>query len=135
MQLTMITAGLLALLVVALGFRISLRRRQARIPIGDGGDAILQQRIRAHGNCVETVPLALILLFLAEQAYGQPWYLIALAALLVVSRLLHPIGMGLPAPNLPRVAGILGTWGVTALLAILLLWRGLSLCGSCLVGA
>jgi uncharacterized membrane protein YecN with MAPEG domain len=135
MQVSMITAGILGLLVVILGFRISAIRRAARISLGDGGNPVLEARIRAHGNCVETVPIALILLFLAEQAYGHPWYIIALAAVLVISRLLHPVGMALPSPNLPRVAGILGTWGVTAILAFLVLARGLSLCGSCLVGA
>lgn len=135
MQLSMITAGILGLLVVFLGLRISALRRSTRISMGDGGNPELAARIRAHGNCVETVPLALILLFLAEQAYGQPWYLITAAAVLVVSRLLHPVGIALPPPNLPRVAGILGTWGVTIVLALLVLARGLSLCGSCLVGA
>ena len=135
MQLTMITAGILGLLVVVLGLRISAMRRSAHVSTGDGGNPALAARIRAHGKCVETVPLALILLFLAEQAHGRPWYLVALAAILVVSRLIHPIGMSLPSPNMPRVIGILGTWGVTIILALMALARGLSLCGTCLVGA
>lgn len=135
MQVSMITAGILGLLIVILGLRISALRRSARISMGDGGNPELAARIRAHGNCVETVPIALVLLFLAEQAYGRPWYIITLAVILVVSRLVHPLGMALPSPNLPRVAGILGTWGVTVLLALLVLGRGLSLCGACLVGA
>ena len=135
MQLTMITAGILSLLIVALGFRVSAIRRSAHISLGDGGNPVLAARIRAHGNCVETAPIALLLLFLAEQAYGHPWYLIALAAILVVSRFLHPLGVSLPSPNAPRIIGILGTWGVTATLALMVLARGLSLCGACLVGA
>lgn len=126
MQLTMITAGLLALLIVVLGFRVSLARRSTHISIGDGGNPMLQGRIRAHGNAVETIPIALILLGLAEQAIGQPWFLWLLAAVLLVSRLLHPLGLALPAPNTPRLVGILGTWGVTAALALIALVHGLN---------
>ena len=125
MQLTMITAGLLALLIVVLGFRVSLARRSTHISIGDGGNPLLQGRIRAHGNAVEAIPIALILLALAEQAVGRAWYLGALAAALLVARLLHPLGLALPAPNTPRLVGILGTWGVTAVLALIVLAHGL----------
>jgi uncharacterized protein len=119
MQVTMMTAGLLALLVVGLGLRVSASRRATGISLGDGGNPSLVERIRAHGNAVETIPLALILLLLAEQAHGASWPVMALAGILIASRILHPIGIALPAPNLPRVAGILGTWTVTGLLALM----------------
>jgi uncharacterized membrane protein YecN with MAPEG domain len=134
MQLTMLTAGLLGLLIVALGLRVSAIRRSAHVSLGDGGNPLLEQRIRAHGNAVETIPIALILLGLAERALGQPWYLVAMAVVLVIARLIHPIGMAMPSPNAARVLGILGTWGVTGILALILIGHGIRLCRACLLG-
>lgn len=135
MQLTMITAGMLGLLIVVLGLRVSAIRRSAHVSLGDGGNPLLEERIRAHGNAVETIPIALILLGLAERALGQPWYLVAMAVVLVVSRLIHPIGMARPSPNAARVLGILGTWSVIGILALILIGSGIRLCRACLLGA
>jgi uncharacterized membrane protein YecN with MAPEG domain len=121
----MLTAGVLGLLVVVLGLRVSAARRKFGISLGDGGNPMLQERIRAHGNAVETIPLALILLLLAEQTNGAIWLVIGLAALLVVSRILHPIGIALPAPNAPRLIGIIGTWSVTGGLALMAIVHGI----------
>ena len=127
MQVTMITAAILGLLLVILSVRVTLIRRADRISVGDGGNADLALRMRAQGNCTEYVPTGLILLFLAEQAYGATWFVVALAATFVVGRLLHPVGMALPAPNAPRVLGMVGTWTPMALLAILLLVHAIRL--------
>ncbi|WP_374386343.1 MAPEG family protein [Sandaracinobacter sp.] len=135
MQLTMITAGMLGLMIVVLGLRVSAIRRSAHVSLGDGGNPLLEERIRAHGNAVETIPIALILLGLAERALGQPWYLVAMAVVLVVSRLIHPIGMARPSPNAARVLGILGTWSVIGILALILISSGIRLCRACLLGA
>ena len=131
----MITAGMLGLLIVVLGLRVSAIRRSAHVSLGDGGNPLLEERIRAHGNAVETIPIALILLGLAERALGQPWYLVAMAVVLVVSRLIHPIGMARPSPNAARVLGILGTWSVIGILALILISSGIRLCRACLLGA
>lgn len=125
MQVTMLAAGVLGLLVVVLGLRVSAARRKFGISLGDGGNPVLEERIRAHGNAVETIPLALILLLLAEQTNGAIWLVIGLAALLVVSRILHPIGIALPAPNAPRLIGIIGTWSVTGGLALMAIVHGI----------
>lgn len=125
MQVTMLAAGVLGLLVVVLGLRVSAARRKFGISLGDGGRLVLQERIRAHGNAVETIPLALILLLLAEQTNGAIWLVIGLAALLVVSRILHPIGIALPAPNAPRLIGIVGTWSATGGLALMAIVHGI----------
>ena len=131
----MITAGMLGLLIVVLGLRVSAIRRSAHVSLGDGGNPLLEERIRAHGNAVETIPIALILMGLAERALGQPWYLVAMAVVLVVSRLIHPIGMARPSPNAARVLGILGTWSVIGILALILIGSGIRLCRACLLGA
>jgi uncharacterized protein len=59
-------AGIFALMYFFLTMRVARRRGQMRIPLGSGGDAELERRIRAHGNFIEYVPLALILLGFME---------------------------------------------------------------------
>ncbi|MFN3591957.1 MAG: MAPEG family protein [Thermaurantiacus sp.] len=127
MVVTLVTAGGLGLLYLILSFRVVAVRRSARVEIGDGGNRILLSRIRAHGNFAEYVPLSLFLLFLAEQAHGASTLLVTLAAVLGVSRLLHPMGMAMRAPNVPRFVGALGTFSVLAVLAGMVLWAGVQL--------
>ncbi len=127
MQVTMISAGILGLLLVVLSLRISQLRRADHVSMGDGGIPALQERIRAQGNCTEYVPTGLILIFLAEQGYGPTWFVVALAVLFVAARLAHPIGMGMPAPNAARLFGALGTYGAIALLAAIVLVKAVTL--------
>jgi hypothetical protein len=125
MTVTMIAAGILGLLLVILSVRVSLVRRTGAVSLGDGGNPDLLVRIRAQANCAEYVPIGLILLFLAEQLAGAHWAIVALGALLVVARIMHPIGMAMPAPNVPRVLGTAGTWTAIAFLALICLFHGI----------
>ena len=51
-------AGLLALLIIALAYRVASYRRGNKIGIGDNGDPVLQVRVRAHANAIEYVPIS-----------------------------------------------------------------------------
>ena len=84
MPIVSVYAAVLGLVFVALSVRVVGARREARIAIGDGGDELLQRRIRAHANFSEYVPIALILLALAESNGAAPL-------------LLHALGVGLLA--------------------------------------
>lgn len=125
MHITMITAGILGLLLLVLGIRIVQFRMQKRISLGDGDNPELLTRIRAHGNAAEWIPIGLFLLFLAEQYLGSTWPVMALAALLVAGRLLHPFGLANRDPNARRSLGMVFTWTAIGLLALLSLWNGL----------
>ncbi len=57
-MITGLYAGLCGLLLVMLYVRVSQRRLAMKIGMGAGGDAVLEQRIRAHGNFIESVPIA-----------------------------------------------------------------------------
>jgi len=126
MQVTMISAGLLGLLLIVLGARVVAIRLRGKVSLGDGGNAVLLARIRAHGNCAEWAPIGLILLFLAEQAYGGTWFVIALALMLVTGRLLHPFGLRSLKVNVARSLGMVLTWASLALMALLLLAHALT---------
>ncbi len=55
-----------ALLLIKFSFDVVRLRMQYRVSYGDGGFSELQSAIRIHGNAVEYIPVALILLLLME---------------------------------------------------------------------
>jgi uncharacterized membrane protein YecN with MAPEG domain len=116
---TLIFAAALALLNLWLGVRVSRVRRTGKVSIGHGNVPGLEARMRAHANFNEYVPIALILMVLIELNVGPSRYLWGIGALLVVARVLHPLGMDRPMPNRLRPAGALLTWVV---LLALIVW-------------
>ncbi|MBB1440255.1 MAPEG family protein [Shewanella sp. SG41-4] len=113
-------AGLTALLVLALSYKVVKFRRVNKIGIGDGGHQGLSIAIRAHGNLMENAPIALILLALAE-LNGMPVYLIhSLGTAWIVARLLHAIGLnqGQGGHHFGRFWSVLTTWIVLLVLAV-----------------
>ncbi|HEX6865740.1 MAG TPA: MAPEG family protein [Caulobacteraceae bacterium] len=113
-----ITSDLTALAIlglILLSVPVSLRRRKLSISRGDGGDETLGRRIRAQGNYIEYVPIALIAFGLAEAGGSTAPTLCWIAAAFIAGRVLHVWGMWagiLP----PRAIGMLITW--LSLLAI-----------------
>lgn len=91
--ITTFYAALLGVVLLYLSLMVIKRRRELAIGIGDGGEKHLQQDIRVHGNFVEYVPLCLILLLLAELNQTSAWFLHAVGATLLVSRLMHAYGL------------------------------------------
>jgi uncharacterized protein len=124
MHVTGIYAALGALLLLVLAVRISLARRSARVGIGDGGNHELSRRIRAHANAAEHLPIALLLLLLLDLGQTPPSWLHVFGVLLIVGRVLHAIGLSRTAgPSPGRVLGMVLTWGVMLVMALLLLWK------------
>jgi uncharacterized membrane protein YecN with MAPEG domain len=117
-------AGVLALLYVALSFRVIAVRRSARVSLGSGGDPALERRIRAHGNFGEYVPFALILLGFMELQGRPAWLLHALCLVLILARLCHAYAVSREGVNRPfRVSGIVGTVLVLVSSAVSLILR------------
>lgn len=83
----------MVLMLVPLSIQVSMRRAKMHTLLGDGGDEILQKRIRAHGNFIEFAPLALIALGLMEYRGAASWLVWLLGAGFLVSRILHAIAM------------------------------------------
>jgi uncharacterized membrane protein YecN with MAPEG domain len=121
-------AAPLGVLAVGLGARIALLRLRLRVGIGDGGKPELARAIRVHANLVETAPLALLLLALAEStaALGTS-ALHGAGAALVAGRLAHAFGLGRDSGASPgRFIGMALTWTVTLVLAGALAARALA---------
>lgn len=109
--ITSLYAGIAALLLVVLSLRVIRARYATRIEIGDGGDPGLIRRIRAQANFVEYVPVALIVIALAEANGAERWLLHALGAGLIVGRVAHGIGFVATAgPGAGRAIGMLLTY-------------------------
>jgi len=123
-MITGLYAGLCGLLLVVLYVRVSQRRLATQIGIGARGDAVLEQRIRAHGNFVESVPIALVLLYLLEQTGVDPICIHAFGIALVLSRVGHAQGISATAGrSAGRFYGSIGTLLVIAALSVWLVFN------------
>ncbi len=119
---TLATAAALSLLYMILLLRIVRMRFKNRISLGDGGNAELQKRIRAHGNFSEYVPFLLIMMGLLELAGTNRMILGWIGAVMAVLRICHVIGMHRPAPNPYRAVGTVGTFTLLIGFAVYGLW-------------
>lgn len=117
-EITILFAALLAIIQVAFTMRVIAFRFANNISLGDGGSKEMQKRMRAHGNFVETVPMALILLLLNELSGTGAYWLYGLGGALLVARVLHYIGVAFAVPMAFRFIGMLTTILVIVALAI-----------------
>lgn len=126
MTVTMVTAGILALLLLFLAGYVIAGRVRFKIDLGDGGNVAMRQRIRAQANFAEYVPMALILMALMETAsVGPRWLIIAMGATLVLARLWHAQGLlSTPGVSAGRFAGTNLTGLVLLVGAVACLGRG-----------
>jgi uncharacterized membrane protein YecN with MAPEG domain len=118
---TMLASGLLGLLFAVLSFQVVASRFSEKVSLGAGGEQItnpLYVAVRSHGNFAEYVPFALLLIGLIEVHTGPSWLVKGLAAALVLARLMHPVGMRMPAPNPFRAGGIIITLTVIAVSSV-----------------
>ena len=111
LPVTSIFAAFAALALVLLSGFVTLRRIAIRAPVGDAPDDILRRRVRAQGNFIEYVPLALLCLALVEGGGAPGWLPWALGGALAVGRALHAAGM-LSASTPLRVAGMVLTYSM-----------------------
>jgi uncharacterized membrane protein YecN with MAPEG domain len=122
---TLIYAGILGLILVLLSARVVKQRGLAKVSLGEGSDAELRRRIRIQGNFIEYVPMALILIWMLDNAQFSTWVIHVLGILLIVARLSHAwsLSVGAGTERFPaRVLGAGGTFlviGVASLLCLL----------------
>jgi uncharacterized protein len=120
---TSLYAGVFAIMAMVLANIVSAKRGKANISILHGEDMNLALWIRRHGNFIETVPLALILMGLAEaRGLPTPW-LHAMGGVLTAARLSHVAGLdALNAKHPLRLVGGIATQAALLGAAIYLLW-------------
>jgi len=121
MPVTLLYAGILGLLAVLLANLVLYVRLRGATQPRWRADATL----RVQANFVENVPLALILLFLLEQAGAASAALHGLGSALVACRVLHAWGMSRnEGANYPRLIGAQGTFLLLSIMgmAAVYLW-------------
>lgn len=116
---TAIYTGLLALILLFLALRVVLLRRKFKVGIGTNQNKELARAIRVHANALEYVPIALLMLAVAE-INGIHLYFVNVSGIaLVVARILHAYGLSRSAGvSFGRFYGTLLTWIVILVLSI-----------------
>jgi uncharacterized protein len=122
--ITAFYAGILAFVIVALGMNVTLHRLKRRVMLGDGDDPLLRRVIRMHGNSIENVPIAIVLMGLYELDGGRRLALHIAGIALIVGRMLYVGRLWVNEnPSPIRATGVTLTWLAIAGLAILNLWQ------------
>ena len=111
-------AALTALLVLAFAARVIVLRWSTKTGLGDGGDRRLARAIRIHGNAIEFVPIALILMLAAELSGAAAPLLHGCGIALVAARISHALGLSRTAgTSAGRMLGVIATIAVILVLA------------------
>lgn len=119
LAITLLYAGLLGVVSIALVFGVGSARSKANVSIGTGDSDELFVATRRHSNFVEYVPLALILMGLLEFNGVNTIAIHCFGVILVVSRICHPIGLRAGVDTHPmRFIGAVGTALVTVVMSI-----------------
>ena len=98
-QIVALYIALHLILAPILMFRVGQIRMKERVSLGDGGNALLNSRIRAHGNYIETAPLALIGLIGLAMLSAPALLLHLFGAVFLFGRICHAHGMAQPEAN------------------------------------
>ncbi len=124
LEVSSIYIALCGVLLIVLAILVVAARRKHLVGIGDGGIKSVNRAIRAHGNAVEYIPIALLLLVALESTDVAAWLIHTLGCVLVASRIAHAIGLSKSAgTSMPRFFGTLGTWLMILVAAVILLIR------------
>ena len=128
MPITIFYASFLALFYIYLSLRIIGIRKEVRASIGDGGSNKLNRSIRVHANFSEYVPLTLLLLYFLESHGANAIVVHLLAALLLISRVVHAYGVSQTNENLNfRIFGMFSTVCVIGISSIYLILLGVGI--------
>ena len=119
LNITAVYASLFGLLLIFLSSRVVRWRRELSVGLGDGGKESLLRAQRAQANFIEYVPIALLLLAVAESQGLTGWLLHTSGVILVLARLLHAWGLSKSSGrSFGRFWGTLLTWAVILALSL-----------------
>jgi uncharacterized protein len=120
LTITALYAGILGLMALYLGSIPGRMRGTLKISAGDGGNPELALAMRRHGNFIEWVPMALILIALLEFNGASPMTVHGFGAALVVFRICHAVGLKQDTMGVPT--RIIGAGGTAILVAVVSIW-------------
>jgi uncharacterized protein len=115
---TLLAAAAAVALNIWLGARVVRSRRDHGVKLGDGGNEAVLRRMRAQANFIENAPFFLILLGGLEISGANRLALGVIAAVFILARIAHPIGMD--GPHLVRWRAMGMITSVLALIVVAL---------------
>lgn len=110
--------ALLALVIIALAVNVMRQRGKHRVSLGHADIPEVERAMRMHGNAVEYLPIALLLMAFYEMERGLPLVLHLSGIALILGRLFHV--WGIAAPNSIGSGRSIGV-GLTLLAMIVLI--------------
>ncbi len=123
---TALYAALAGLMILGLAGLVVRARWRYGTSLGIGTEPGMERAVRVHANFIEYVPLALLLLLVAELNGISASLLHAAGILLLVSRTLHAYGLSQRSGrSFGRFYGTAGTWLTLLLLSASLLYATL----------
>ena len=131
MSIPLLCIALLGLLIIVLGFKVSMARARTETNYGgeENPESPLYKAQRAHGNTVEYAPILAIMMLALSQS-PQPSWVIWTMVLATFFRYLFAAGILFPAtmatPNPMRFIGALGTYLTGTVLAVALVMQAAS---------
>ena len=93
MFITPMYAAIFALILVFLSLRVIRLRFKLKLAFGDGKDKSLKRAMRVHGNFIEYVPMALLMMYFVELQLNNPTLVHGLGIALLISRCAHIYGV------------------------------------------
>ncbi|MDZ4307732.1 MAPEG family protein [Allopontixanthobacter sp.] len=93
LPVTLTAAAAAAILAIWLSIRVGQVRGSEKVSIGDGGNDKVIRRMRAHANFVENTPFVLILIAAIEMTGKGGNWLAYVAAIYMLGRIAHGLGM------------------------------------------
>lgn len=120
LPVTALYAAILTLILMALAINVTLHRRKLRVGLGDGSNPVMLRMVRIHGNAVEYIPIAVLLMVVYELNGGSHTILHVCGCALILGRVLHAAGLWNSDGQSPgRALGQTLTWlTILALVAL-----------------
>ena len=122
-QIALAVTAVFVLMSIPMAIAVGVRRVKTGILLLHGEDDILLRLMRAHGNFIEYVPLALLALAGAEIAGTAPWLVALCGGTLLLARLIHYFGLRASADSKGRAIGAGLTTVTMVVLALAILWQ------------
>jgi uncharacterized protein len=119
LPVTTLYAAIPTLILVALAINVTLHRRKLKVGLGTGNNPIMLRMMRIHGNAVEYIPIAVLLMLIYELNGGAHTTLHLCGCALILGRVLHAAGLwNSDGQSVGRAIGQSLTWLTILILAV-----------------
>jgi uncharacterized membrane protein YecN with MAPEG domain len=111
LPVTALYTAILTLILMALAINVTRSRRKLRVGLGDGNNPVMLRMVRIHGNAVEYIPIAVLLMLVYELNGGSRATLHVCGCALILGRVVHAAGLWSSDGQSPgRAVGQSLTW-------------------------